>query len=239
MGESGRSKGQRLFLFGFMALIAAVIVVPIAAQAGTSIAGAYSTTVLSGQSNVTYVEQPNGSQVAFSHVNGTYAWTNPAAVTNVYLTTGLTVNDLQGASADEITFHTTFAGKGSLTFGTGNSPSSFLPYSYAYGNLSGLQVSIPNSALTGSPSAAVMLEVNSSATSYAGVSFTVTGNSGLSNWFGPAAAEDMGYIIGGIIVWVLGILAIPWYDLEVNRVTGGVRRFVSRKGRGSRRGRRA
>ncbi|MFZ0700082.1 MAG: hypothetical protein WAN74_07855 [Thermoplasmata archaeon] len=238
--ESGRSKGQRLFLFGFAALMAAMVAVPVAASAGAWVSSGYNATVLQGQSIVTSIESPNGSAIAFSHAAGGYTWTMPTGITSAYLVTNITTNDLQGSSVNQITWASLYASAGNVTFGLGTSATSFLPYAYSYGaHLTSIAVGISPSYLTGDPSQHAIIEVQSSATTYGNATITARGNSGLSNWFGPAAAEDMGYIIGGIVVWVLAILAMPWYDLEVHKVTKRVTEPVKRrlfgKGREARR----
>ena len=237
MAESGRSKGQRLFLFGFIALIAAMIAVPVAASAGAWVASGYNATVLQGQSTVTNIESPNGSAIAFSHATGGYTWTQPAGVTSAFLVTNITTNDMQGSSVNQIAWASLYAYAGNVTFGLGTSATNFLPYAYSYGaSLTSISVPIAPSYLTGDPGQHAIIEVQSSATTYGNATITARGNSGLSNWFGPAAAEDMGYIIGGIVVWILAFLAMPWYDLEVHRITEPVKRRIFRKGRAAAKG---
>ena len=235
MGESGRSKGQRFFLLAFAALIATMIAVPAAASAGAWVASGYNATVLQGQSAVTNIEMPNGSAIAFSHAAGGYAWTQPAGVTAAFLVTNITTNDMQGSSVDQITWASLYAYAGNVTFGLGTSATNFLPYAYSYGSsMVSIAVPVAPSYLTGDPNQHAIIEVQSSATAYGNATITARGNSGLSNWFGPAAAEDMGYIIGGIVVWILAILSMPWYDLEIHRITGPVKRRIFRKGRSRR-----
>ena len=159
----------------------------------------------------------------------------PAGQTTAFVVTGVTVDEMQAQSVNQVTLATNYAGPGTVDYGVGTSATSFLSYSsQSSSNLTSTSVGIPASSLTGGTSQYLILEIQSSAASYT-ASFTVRGNNGFTSWFGPAAAEDIGYIIGGLIVWTLAILTIPWYDLEIHRIARPIVRAIKREPRHGRR----
>ena len=231
MGESGRSKGQRQTLFALILLLVAVAVVPTAAAAGSYIADSSTTTVLSSATTIYAVEAPSGAQIAFAHTAGTYSWTMPSGVTTAYVIENLTVGQMQGSSVNELSFASGQTGSGTVTFGVGNGATSFTQYAQvSAASLASVSVSISPQYLTGPTDQHAILEITSSAASYSGVTLAAKGNGGVTSWFGFAAAEDLGYIIGGTAVFILAILAMPWYDLEVHRITRDLpKRMMARR----------
>ena len=228
--ETRRSKGQRMTFFAIIAVIVAVAAVPLAASFGSWVSSNYNASVLQGESAVTNVYSPNGSAIAFSHAAGGYTWTMPTGVTTAYVETNITVSEMQDTSVNQLTWESLFSGSGNLTFGVGTGTSDFLPYGYATASaLTSAQIPVAPTYLTGDPSQHAIVEVQSSAATYGNVTIAARGNSGISNWFGPAAAEDIGYIVGAIVVFVCAFLAIPWYDLEMHRITDTVSTRILRR----------
>ena len=229
LAESGRSKGQRQTLFALILLLVAVAVVPAAAAAGSFIADSSTVTVLSSSTTIYAVEAPNGTQIAFAHTAGTYSWTMPSGVTTAYVIENLTVGQMQGSSVNELSLATGDTGSGTVTFAVGNGATSFTEYAQvSASSLSSVSISISPQYLTGPTDQHAILEITSSAASYSGVALAAKGNGGVTSWFGFAAAEDIGYILGGTIVFILAILAMPWYDLEVHRITRDMPRRLMR-----------
>lgn len=232
MAEAMRSKAQRMTFFVIIAVIVGVAAVPLAASFGSWVSSGYNSTVLQGESAITYVYAPNGTAIAVSHASGGYTWAMPSGITTAYVETNITVGEMQGSSVNQLTWASLSTAAGNVTFGVGTGPSSFLPYAYASAtSLTSVAVPVAPSSVTGDPTEHAMLEIQSPAASYGNVTIVAQGDSGLSNWFGPAAAEDIGYIVGAIVIFTCAFLALPWYDLEMHRVTRPVTdRILRRRG---------
>lgn len=214
MRESGKSKGQRLFLFGFAAVLLVFVIVPASASLGSMVAAPFSAdTVLQAQSGVTSVWTNSTHEVPFASVYGGAEFTAPAGAT-VYIVTNVTVEEAQARNVNQFIVTTNYGHKGNASWGLGSSASDFTPYETLDQNLSSVSFPIATQFLTGNQSAHFIVELQSPATSYT-VSFVAKGNSGLSEWFGPAVAENIAYILGGTLIFILGFLAMPWTDLDI------------------------
>ncbi len=232
MRENGRSKGQRLFLFGFAAVLLAFALVPFSAYAGSAFAAPFSSSsVLSAQSVTASVWTNDTHQVPFATTAKGAEFSVPANEP-VYVVTNLTLEEAQGKNVNQFSLYSSDAYAGNVTWGVGTSPANFVPFVFlSVSNLTSVTIPVATQFLTGNQSYDFMVELQSDVTTYT-VSFSSQGNTGLSQWFGPAVAENIGYILGGTLIFLFAFLAMPWTDLDIRWMTRQMARI--RKGRGRR-----
>jgi hypothetical protein len=232
VSEKGKSKGQRLFIFAFAAVIVALVMVPVAASIGSSLAAPFdNSVVLSGQSGVTSIWANDTYQIPFTQntTSHAYEFSYPATYYSAYLVTNLTVEELQAYSVGSLVLDTSDSGAGNVTFGLGTNAATFTPYALVPASkMSSVTIALSPAWLLGNQSEHVMLEVATSVVTLS-VSVAAHGNTGLSSWFGPALAENVGYILGGIAIFGFGLLAMPWADIDIRKIRGTASMLTRRR----------
>ncbi len=249
MAENPRRKRQRLVTFAAAVAVLALVLPFIMAGTGTYLASAIQTNgVLSGDTGVAaiYSEHAVGTatettQVAFADASGHYTWTQPANATADWIVTNLTASEMQGAAVSQITVALGDTGYQDMSIGFASNvsnPSSFVAYAHYNGaSLTSEVITISASYLTGDGSAHFAIELTGTFAATYSFSQTARGLSGVSLIFGPYVAENIGYVLGAVLLIIFGTLSLVWLDLSGSSAPTVVLRWIARQGAEARRAR--
>ena len=216
-GETAKGKGRRFFFAIIIFVLVAFAVIPTFASLGQSIGDSNTSIVLAPQSGILYVYNATDVGIPFAQSNVSVAYDMPVNQTTSYIETNLTVAELNDFSVDKIVLNLAYSGNITERIGFGTNGSNFLPVvSINLHNVTRTNFSIDPQYLTGNQSQYLMFQFISSNTAY---SFTIQayGNSGLQTIFGPITGEDLGYVLGGTVIFVLSGMAGIFYDVNFRR----------------------
>ena len=218
--ESKKDKGKRFILGSYLAIIVVLFAAPIGAYAGQAVNNTVAhSTVLQGESQVMYLYGSNNTSLPFGNLNGTAEVVPSANATSIYGVSNATLSELNFYDVNQVTLNTGYSGNETIQIGYGTNSSNFKAFAQvnAYNNTS---VSVPIYAvdLNGNQSQLIMFKVQSNATELF-LSMQFRGNNGLTRTIlSPAMTENIGYVIGGIILVGLAFLIVPWYDIDIRLV---------------------
>lgn len=232
-------------MFSFLAVIVALAALPISTAAGSFFAGHGNAKTLTTQAEIDYgIGLINGSAKAAlpiattsgtTTVTNTYTYKINATLTGTaeykadMLSTNMTLNDMNLYAVNQINLGISAKGNVTLILGSGsigkNLSFVFNPLIQQSAYLNGsknLNFSITPALLTGNQSQYLILEVsfgNATANPTYSVALTPIGSSGPEPWY--LAGESSGLIVGGVVLFVVDFLAMPFWDINMTRFGSG------------------
>lgn len=228
-------------MFSFLAVIVALAALPISTAAGSFFAGHGSAKTLTTQAEIDYgIGLINGSAKAAlpiatasgtTTVTNTYSYKINATLSGTaeykgdMLSTNMTLNNMNLYAVNQLNIAISAKGNVTLILGSGsigkNLSFVFNPLLQESAFLNGsknLNFSITPALLTGNQSQDLMMEVqfaNATANPTYSLALTPIGSSGPEPWY--LAGESSGLIVGGVVLFVVGFLAMPFVDINMSR----------------------
>ena len=252
MAEDPRKKRKRATTYAAIVAMIALLLPIIMAGTGTYLASAVQTNgVLSGDSGVAtvyseYTTNVSGHTetaahpVAFADVSGYYEFTQPANATADWIVTNYTASELQAAAVSQITVNLATSGHESLSIGftsnVSNPEGTYTAYAdYKDANLASVAVTISASYLTGNGAEHFTIELTGPFVASYAYYASARGLSGLSLVFGPYVAENIGYVLGAVLLFVFGTVSMIWLDFGGSTPKTLLLKWVRRENAGRRR----
>ena len=216
-GETAKGKGRRFFLAIIIFVLIAFAAIPAFASLGQYIGDSSTSVVLKPQSDILYVYNSSDVGIPFAQSNLSVAYDMPVNQTTSYIETNLTVAELNDFAVEKIVLNLAYSGNITERLGFGTNGSNFLPViSVNVHNVTRTNFTIQPQYVTGNQTQYLMFQLISNDSAYS-FSIQAYGNSGLQTMFGPIAGEDIGYALGGTVIFVLSGVAAIFYDIDFRR----------------------
>lgn len=243
---------KRFVFFSFLAVIVAILALPIGSSLSQGLSGHGSSELYTNQAAFAALGANNGTSTAlpFSIVNVTATISNTYMVAGAnntttyanygtdYMVSNITFNDLNEHSVNAYNTYISPASNVSAILGfgtysnTANGPSlKFTPL--LSGNFTGhngtanISFALNPAMLTENSTDVLILEIqnmNASSFSFAGY---VVGTSQSQPWY--MVGENSGYIAGGFLLFAFGFFAMPHHDISIKKAREPVMRRPTKK----------
>lgn len=256
MPETNKSKLKRFIFFSFLAVIVAMVALPIGSAASQMISGHGTSHIFRaasapvqgwGETGTGY----NSLSIAVATMNNTtsaivgnsYEVLNGNNSTmhffsNDYLLSNVSLSQLNDHSANRFIFEIAAASSGNVTIGyghaIGNTSFVFHPLESVAFSGNATNLTAVNFALTPaleSENGTLMYEVqfsNATSVSTYTVSGYAIGTQSAQPWY--AVGESAGYLLGGSLLFISGIFALPHMDINVSKHVEVVRKVTRKTG---------
>ena len=249
--EPHKHKMKRFVLFAFLGVIMAIAAVPVGSAAGQFIAGNGTASVLSapiqpnyalGLLNGTSTALPIASTGNLTTISNDYSFIGKNATGANVTYTGEYPSDmlLSNATMLELTEHNvntikmtvSAAGNVSVTLGYGsllhNTSYRFTPLMIKTSSTAtthNINFAVSAADFTGNGSSVLMYRIsltNASSNPTYKVSVSAIGISNSAPWY--TSSVDVAYVFAGTLLIVFGVLALPFHDLSISRMSTAVQK---------------
>lgn len=240
--------------FSFLAVIVAILALPIGSSLSQGLSGHGSSELYANQAAFAALGANNGTSTAlpFSMVNGTATVSNTYMVAGTnnstvyanyatdYIVSNISFNQLNEHSVNQYfaaispaSNLTAILGFGTYSNNANKTSLKFTPLlsenSTGHNNTVNVSFALNPAMLTENSTDVLILEIqnlNASSFSFAGY---VVGTSQSQSWY--LVGENAAYIAGGILLFVFGFLAMPHHDISIKKAREPVmRRSIKKAG---------
>lgn len=251
--EKPKTKLKRFVFFSFLAVIVAILALPIGSSLSQGLSGHGSSELYANQAAFAALGQNNGTSNAlpFSMINGTATISNTYMVAGAnnttvyanyatdYIVSNISMNQLNEHSVNAYNAYISPASNltAILGFGTYSNTANGTSLKFTpllSGNFTGhnntvnVSFALNPAELTENSTDVLILEiqnVNASSFSFAGY---VIGTSQSQPWY--LVGENAAYIAGGLLLFAFGFLAVPHIDLKVSKAKEVIKRTTKKSG---------
>lgn len=250
--EKPKTKLKRFVFFSFLAVIVAILALPIGSSLSQGLSGHGSSELYANQVAFAALGLNNGTSTAlpFSLVNGTATISNTYIVAGAnnttvyanygtdYIVSNISMNQLNEHSVNQYfsaisqaSNLTTILGFGTYSNTANGTSLKFTPL--LSGNFTGhngtanISFTLNPAMLTENSTDVLILEiqnVNASSFSFSGY---VVGTSQSQPWY--LVGENSAYIAGGILLFAFGFLAMPHHDISIKKAREPLMRGPTKK----------